>query len=272
SRTTAPAIDGEFYNGFDAVNPQRRHSVSVDSIGGTEVPVVIATDSNAEYNSDSIPDKFADKWFGFVELTAPCSDEQLHSIPENKVVVLTSNHPNYQAAVSAAIHRMTRLGIDNPVVIRVSYQDTPADKVMLKAAVDLGVPVMNGLADGLWIESDSMTPAELSHLAFGILQSARLRITRTEYIACPGCGRTLFNLESTLKKVKEATSSLKGLKIGVMGCIVNGPGEMADADYGYVGAGVGKVSLYKGKECIEKNIPEQEAVKKLIDFIEKDRK
>lgn len=272
SWTTAHAIDGEFYDGFDAVNPQRRHSVSVESIGGTEVPVVIGTDINAEYNSDSIPDKFADKWSGFVELTAPCSDEQLHSIPENKVVVLTSNHPNYQASVSAAIHRMTRLGIDNPVVLKVSYQDTPADKVMLKAAVDLGVPVMNGLADGLWIESDSMTPAELSHLAFGILQSARLRITRTEYIACPGCGRTLFNLESTLKKVKEATSSLKGLKIGVMGCIVNGPGEMADADYGYVGAGVGKVSLYKGKDCIEKNIPEQEAVKKLIDFIEKDRK
>ncbi|MDE6651248.1 MAG: (E)-4-hydroxy-3-methylbut-2-enyl-diphosphate synthase [Paramuribaculum sp.] len=272
SWSKAPAVEGDYYEGYDAINPQKRHSVTIDGIGGGEVPVVIGNDSNAEYNSDSIPDRFADTWTGFVELNAPCTDILLKSIPENKVVVLSSSHQNYQAAVSATIHRMTQLGLDNPVVLKVAYHDTPADKVMLKAAVDLGVPVMNGLADGLWIESDSMTPSQLSHLAFGILQSSRLRITRTEYIACPGCGRTLFNLESTLRRVKEATASLKGLKIGVMGCIVNGPGEMADADYGYVGAGVGKVSLYKGKECIEKNIPEEDAVQKLIDFIETDRK
>lgn len=268
----APAIEGEFYAEYDALNPQKRSSVSVDGIGGAELPVVIGVDSNSEYDPDSNPDKFADKWSDYVELEAPCTDEQLRLIPENKVVVLSSTHPNYQAAVSAAIHRMIQLGIENPVVLKVTYTDTSAENVMLRAAVDLGVPVMNGLADGLWIEADSMSPAELSHLAFGILQSARLRITRTEYIACPGCGRTLFNLESTLRRVKDATSSLKGLKIGVMGCIVNGPGEMADADYGYVGAGVGKVSLYKGKECIEKNIPEEDAVKKLIEFIAKDRK
>ena len=102
---------------------------------------------------------------------------------------------------------------------------------------------------------------------FGILQATRTRISKTEYISCPGCGRTLFDLQSTIARVKAATSHLKGLKIGIMGCIVNGPGEMADADYGYVGAGRGKISLYKKKECIEKNIPEEEAVERLVQLI-----
>ena len=112
-----------------------------------------------------------------------------------------------------------------------------------------------------------ISPATLVSLSFSTLQAARLRVTKTEYISCPGCGRTLFDLESTIAKVKAATSHLTGLKIGIMGCIVNGPGEMADADYGYVGAGRGKISLYKNKECIEKNIPESEAVDKLIELI-----
>ena len=106
--------------------------------------------------------------------------------------------------------------------------------------------------------------------AFGILQAGRLRTTKTEYISCPGCGRTLYDLEDTIKRIKAATSHLKGLKIGIMGCIVNGPGEMADADYGYVGAGVGKVSLYKRQECIERNIPSEHAVERLLEFIEQD--
>ena len=107
--------------------------------------------------------------------------------------------------------------------------------------------------------------------AFGILQAARLRTSKTEYISCPGCGRTLYDLQSTIARIKAATAHLKGLKIGIMGCIVNGPGEMADADYGYVGAARGKVSLYRQKECIEKNIPEEEAVEKLLALIEADR-
>ena len=102
---------------------------------------------------------------------------------------------------------------------------------------------------------------------FGILQATRVRISKTEFISCPGCGRTLYNLQTTIAKVKKATSHLKGLKIGIMGCIVNGPGEMADADYGYVGAGVGRISLYKGKVCVQKNIPENEAVERLVELI-----
>lgn len=268
----APGIEGEYSEGYDRLNPQRRVTHEADGFGGTNEPLVIGADSTAVYNTDSIPDRYADIWNGFIEINAPCSDEELKSIPCGKVIVLTSEHPNYQGAVSAVVHRMIDFGLTNPVVLKATYKGVPADEVMLRAAVDLGAPLMNGLADGIWIDTDTMTPADSARLAFGILQSARLRITRTDYIACPGCGRTLFDLESTLKKVKEATASLKGLKIGVMGCIVNGPGEMADADYGYVGAGVGHVSLYKGKQCIEKNIPEEEAVKRLIEFIEKDRK
>ena len=117
----------------------------------------------------------------------------------------------------------------------------------------------------------SLALTDIVDTSFGILQAARLRTTKTEYISCPGCGRTLYDLRSTIAKIKEATSHMKGLKIGIMGCIVNGPGEMADADYGYVGAGRGKISKKKKKECIEKNIPEEEAVEKLLKLIEEDR-
>ena len=120
---------------------------------------------------------------------------------------------------------------------------------------------------------NSQFPTEkLVELADGILQAARIKFTKTEYISCPGCGRTLYNLQETIAKIKAATKGLVGLKIGIMGCIVNGPGEMADADYGYVGAGRGKISLYKAKECVEKNIPESEAVEKLLELIRKDIK
>ncbi|MDE6093586.1 MAG: flavodoxin-dependent (E)-4-hydroxy-3-methylbut-2-enyl-diphosphate synthase, partial [Muribaculaceae bacterium] len=126
------------------------------------------------------------------------------------------------------------------------------------------------LIDGIIIDTDCMSDDDTVNLAFAILQGTRSRITRPEYIACPGCGRTMFDLQTTLAKVKAATSHLKGLKIGVMGCIVNGPGEMADADYGYVGAAVGKVSLYRGKECVERNIPQDDAIDRMIELLKHD--
>ena len=142
----------------------------------------------------------------------------------------------------------------------------------LESAADMGALMMDGLCDGIWLMNDgSLTLTDIVDTSFGILQAARLRTTKTEYISCPGCGRTLYDLRSTIAKIKEATSHMKGLKIGIRGCIVNGPGEMADADYGYVGAGRGKISLYRKKECIEKNIPEEEAVEKLLKLIEEDR-
>ena len=131
--------------------------------------------------------------------------------------------------------------------------------------------LIDQLCDGIIINSDKITANQLTQTAFAILQATRSRITRTEYISCPSCGRTLFDLERTLAEIKAATAEFVGLKIGVMGCIVNGPGEMADADYGYVGAGPGRVSLYKGKTCVERNIPSTEAVARLLELIRNDK-
>ena len=141
----------------------------------------------------------------------------------------------------------------------------------LKSAVGIGALLVDGIGDTIRV-SLSEPPENEIPVAYSLLQAARLRQTKTEYISCPGCGRTLYNLQETIAKIKSATNHLTGLKIGIMGCIVNGPGEMADADYGYVGAGRGKISLYRGKECVEKNIPEEEAVDRLLALINADQK
>ncbi len=190
-------------------------------------------------------------------------------IAPDDIILLSASGEVPGMTLEAAMNILVAEGIDNPVILRGVYNGLDADTVRLRASIDLGALLLKGFADGIEIVSDALTPDEASRLALAILQSARLRISHTEYIACPGCGRTLFDLQQTLARVKEATSHLKGLKIGVMGCIVNGPGEMADADYGYVGAGVGKISLYKGKECVEKNIPAEEAVSHLVELIKK---
>ena len=145
------------------------------------------------------------------------------------------------------------------------------ETLQLKAAMAVGALLIDKKATKLVIHNVSFEEARLVELADSILQAARVKFTKTEYISCPGCGRTLYNLQETIAKIKAATKDLVGLKIGIMGCIVNGPGEMADADYGYVGAGRGKISLYRAKECVEKNIPEAEAVDKLLELIRKDR-
>jgi (E)-4-hydroxy-3-methylbut-2-enyl-diphosphate synthase len=130
--------------------------------------------------------------------------------------------------------------------------------------------LLNGLIDGIDLVANGMSADDRNRLSLGILQAARRRVSRTEFVSCPGCGRTLFDLQTTVKAVKAATSHLKGLKIAVMGCIVNGPGEMADADYGYVGAGVGNVSIYRGKTAVEKNIPSAVALDHLINLLKAD--
>ena len=146
------------------------------------------------------------------------------------------------------------------------------DTFQLKAAMAVGALLIDRKATKLQLSSSQFSRSDLDSLSDALLQAARIKFTKTEYISCPGCGRTLYNLQETIAKIKAATSHLVGLKIGIMGCIVNGPGEMADADYGYVGAGRGKISLYKGKVCVEKNIPEDEAVDKLLELINNDRK
>ncbi len=195
----------------------------------------------------------------------------LRAHPET-VVVCMSNHANRTGAQRALVHEMMAAGVDNPVVMAQMYRTDSKPDLQLDAAADMGALMMDGLTDGVWLMDDgALGAADMADTAFAILQAARLRVSKTEYISCPGCGRTLYDLRTTIARIKEATSHLKGLKIGIMGCIVNGPGEMADADYGYVGAGVNRVSLYRRQECVEKNIPEDEAVDHLLALIRSDR-
>ena len=192
----------------------------------------------------------------------------------NVVVVSVSNHQNRLGEQRALVHEMMDADIHNPVVFCQAYSHSKEEKSLfqLEAAADMGALMMDGLVDGIWLMNDGDLPmADITDTSFGILQAARLRTTKTEYISCPGCGRTLYDLRSTIARIKAATSHMKGLKIGIMGCIVNGPGEMADADFGYVGAGRGKVSLYRKKECVAKNIPEEEAVERLLELITSSR-
>ena len=185
------------------------------------------------------------------------------------VIVAQSNHPNRLGEQRALAHQLTNEGLHNPVIFFQHYAEQEAEDLQIKSAVDMGALIFDGLCDGILLfnQCQEIAAPIVDATAFGILQAGRLRTSKTEYISCPGCGRTLYDLTQTIARIKAATSHLKGLKIGIMGCIVNGPGEMADADYGYVGAGRGKISLYKKKECIEKNIPEEEAVDKLIELI-----
>ena len=188
------------------------------------------------------------------------------------VVVCVSNHQNRLGSQRALVHEMIIAGVENPVVFAQMYRLNDAEEFQLEAAADMGALMIDGLCDGIWLMNDGdIAPSTIEGTAFGILQAGRLRTSKTEYISCPGCGRTLYDLRDTIKRIHEATKDMKGLKIGIMGCIVNGPGEMADADYGYVGAGPGKISLYKGKECVEHNIPEGEAVERLLRLIKTDR-
>lgn len=157
---------------------------------------------------------------------------------------------------------------ETPVIIKRNYVGLEDDQFQLYAATDAGGLFIDGFGDGLWLKPvDCSTPQLTNRTAFGILQATRTRISKTEYISCPSCGRTLFDLQETTQKIRSVTDHLKGIKIGIMGCIVNGPGEMADADYGYVGVGVGKISLYKGREVVKKNVPADKAVDELIDLI-----
>ena len=154
-----------------------------------------------------------------------------------------------------------------PVVVKRRYEEADAEVVAVKAAADLGVLFLDGLADGIWIDAPQLMDDVVRDIELMILQAARVRFSHTEYIACPSCGRTLYDIEKTLADIKSRTSHLKNLKIGIMGCIVNGPGEMADADYGYVGAAAGRITLYKGREIVERNIPQEEAIDHLIELI-----
>ena len=281
-RANQPYIDAVVAPGFNYEEPVRRATVAVGAVGGTNVPVVVG---GAVEDVDITPDFIAadvhpvaveaatDGSFVAVDYAALTAENiaKIKSL-ENIVLVASSSHVNPVGELRALVHKLIIEGVVAPVVIRRAYNEETIESLRIKAAADLGVLLIDGLVDGLWIENSVGTAAEINAIAFGILQATRARISKTEYIACPGCGRTMYDLQGTLARIKAATAHLKGLKIGVMGCIVNGPGEMADADYGYVGAARGKVSLYRRKECVEKNIPEDEAIERLLQLIDSDRK
>ncbi|MDZ4750836.1 MAG: (E)-4-hydroxy-3-methylbut-2-enyl-diphosphate synthase [Flavobacteriales bacterium] len=187
---------------------------------------------------------------------------------KNAVIVLQTNHDHAMADQRNSFFRIINRHNDLPVVLLRSYENIYEDQFMLYSSTDLGGLLIDGLGDGIWIETDSKIPRQkITETAFGILQATRTRISKTEYISCPSCGRTLVDLQETTSRIRSRTSHLKGVKIGIMGCIVNGPGEMADADYGYVGTGPGKITLYKEKEVVKRNVPEAEAVDELIALI-----
>jgi (E)-4-hydroxy-3-methylbut-2-enyl-diphosphate synthase len=185
--------------------------------------------------------------------------------------------------------------ITNPVIIKRNYNSLSFDELRLFAATDFGGLLVDGFGDGVWANVFNITELNddnsesnetilvnnlvklkeskekaVNRVLFGILQAARTRISKTEYIACPSCGRTLFDLQETTEGIRKRTEHLKGIKIAIMGCIVNGPGEMADADYGYVGSGAGKINLYRGKDIVRRNIPTEHAVDNLIEIIKED--
>ena len=312
---------------FDWLRPERRKTRAAGGIGGSNVPVVIAslpngqTPADVDFSTDTTPDYIycgsslpanrkegqkyivdfnaytgakdtypifpynatpfissvkADVKFLVLQLGAP-SEEYLACLKAHPevVVIAVSNQQNKLGEQRALTHELWTNGLFNPVVFAQMYRHSAQEKAdfQLEAAADMGALMIDGLCDGIWLMNDGdITVRDIADTSFAILQAARLRTSKTEYISCPGCGRTLYDLRSTIAKIKAATAHMKGLKIGIMGCIVNGPGEMADADYGYVGAGPGKISLYKQKMCVEKAIPESEAVEHLLRFIEEDQK
>jgi (E)-4-hydroxy-3-methylbut-2-enyl-diphosphate synthase len=292
-RVNHEPIEGEQAPGFNYFAPERRKSVAVKGIGGANHPVVMSTLSKQttpaiDYlvSVDKVFDREGND-FDIVSTddvlkinyTSPVflpmiyqelTSELIEALKTNPyvVVLLLTNHLNGVGEQRAFFHKLLIHEVTNPVIIGRHYIENVAEDLMLKAAADFGPLVLDGFGDGVFIiNGGEVSAQDLHSLLFGILQAARLRVSKTEYISCPGCGRTLFSLEPTIAKIRAVTDHLTGLKIGIMGCIVNGPGEMADADYGYVGAGRGKISLYKGMTCIERNIPEDDAVEKLINLI-----
>lgn len=258
-------INGCFAKTYNRIAPERRPTNAVGSIGGQNVPVVATALSPA--NVAAIATK-PDFFLSDVNWKAVDASDKSKGFNDDDVLLLTSHHANPVGEIEAFIHRLWDNGCKAPVVVRMSYDDANEEDVQVKAGADFGALLLNGLVDGIVLDAPNLpNNADAVAYSFGILQAARRRTTKTEYISCPSCGRTLYDLQHAVKEIKAATSHLKGLKIGIMGCIVNGPGEMADADYGYVGAAVGKVSLYKGKECVERNVPQDVALTHLIDLI-----
>jgi (E)-4-hydroxy-3-methylbut-2-enyl-diphosphate synthase len=207
---------------------------------------------------------------GFVKINASViSVDWLKSLyqPANFILIVESTTKNPVEEWRKVFEMLHHENLKTPVILKKVYSETDPIKLGIQAALDFGPLFIDGFGDGIWLEAENQNPQKLVEISFQILQACGSRISKTEFIACPSCGRTQYDIQASLQKIKSKTSHLPGLKIAVMGCIVNGPGEMADADYGYVGMGNGKVALFKGKKMLIKSVPESEAVDRLIDLI-----
>jgi len=265
------------------LNKCNRTTVEVCGIGGNQKPIVIAQSfEQLKPKPDFViqNDKFVAQNGSEYQVVDNEENENTNCFVrtslskckfvknDNFVYLLETETSNPVLEQRIFFKLLEEKGCKNPVVICRRYNETDIETLQLKASVDCGALLIDGFADGVFIQNEgNISSQAVNSTAFSILQAAHRRVTRTEYISCPGCGRTLYDLQEVIKQIKEKTANVTNLKIGIMGCIVNGPGEMADADYGYVGAARGKVSLYKKQVCVEKNIDQAEAVDKLIELI-----
>ncbi len=296
-RYNHPSIKGITAQTFYYTEMKRRQTYRVENIGNNKVPIIIADAMSKNglqpdyiyvsddyiidaktnkrfniYNINNITELWKDSEnIKFIQLKySQLSDNTIDTISyvPNLVIILSSEHINPIGECRAFFHKLMDKDLRIPVIVKFAYHEQNIEDLQLKSAADFGTLLLDGFPDGIWLQNDgNISIDKIVDCMYSILQAARQRTSKTEYISCPGCGRTMFDLEKTIARVKAATSHLKTLKIGIMGCIVNGPGEMADADYGYVGAGRNRISLYKNKICVEKNIPEEEAVEHLIALI-----
>lgn len=274
----------------------RRESKIIAGIGGTQVPKVFSY-TDAETVNGQIPDfiineKFVldkenntkyspldkDEYLSTGVFDMPVflhlddddlDDKILEKLQQqdNTVIIFKSTKLNFTSAVRVFFSRLKAANITSPVILERHYNESELDALQVKSGFDFGSVFIDGLGDGILLNNEAVEAETVLDTAFIILQSARARFSKTEYISCPSCGRTLYNIQETVKEIKARTAHLAGVKIGIMGCIVNGPGEMADADYGFVGAGKGKINLYKQRNVIKKNIPREQALEELIELI-----
>ncbi len=280
-----PDIDENPINPFEF---NKRETTTVEIIGGKNEPVIFGLDYdlaekektiiqsghyNYVLNDFSIlysPEKLNDRInFVKVEIEDLISNiEILKNTHKPLVLVFSSENNLWMKEIRRMFIYLIVNGVKMPVILKKNYGGIEKSRFTVRASMDFGPLLIDGLGDGVWIgNGDEMTQADLNNFSLALLQATRTRFSRTDFISCPSCGRTLFNLKETTEVIKAKTGHLKGIKIGIMGCIVNGPGEMADADYGFVGAGPWKISLYKGRDVVMKNIPQEEAVDQLIELI-----
>ena len=271
-----PIVISNSSNDFEGNFPDYLFIDDIDNLDDSKKYIIEGKDWNENLSKNIFPyfnslkdfrkSEAVSNTLNFIEIElSKITNTIMQTFSNNVVIVLNVDNANRHDLLSA-FNFLEEKRIKIPVILKGSYQSSDFEKVAIDASIDIGSILLEGMGNGIWIQTKDFD-SKINELSFLILQNTRTRIFKTDYISCPSCGRTKFDLQETTALVKEHTNHLKGLKISVMGCIVNGPGEMADADYGYVGSGDGVISLYKGKELVKRNISSEQAVDELIQLI-----